>query len=91
MVHLVEDFYIDSDPNNYILRQKMVIKNKESKNYGQETFKDLGYYTDLETLLKGFVKFKGREFCMKKNKEIKDLIEEIRKQQKFIEELNLKV
>ena len=50
-----------------------------------------GYYVNLESLLNGFLKVKTREFISGNEKEIKDLVKEIKAQTDYIKKLNLKV
>ena len=54
MVKITDRFYINATTNCYILQEKTKIKDENSKNYGQEVFKDLGYYTTIDSCLKGF-------------------------------------
>lgn len=91
MVRVTDRFYIDANPNCYTLKEKAIVQDKNSKNYGQETYKDLGYYVSLESLLKGIVKTVTREYIAKNDTEINDLIKEIKRQEEFIESLNLKI
>lgn len=91
MIKVTDRFYIDANPNCYTLKEKVTVQDKKSKNYGQETYKDLGYYVSLESLLKGIVKTVTREYIAKNDVGINDLITEIRRQEEFIESLNLKI
>lgn len=91
MVKVTDRFYIDANANCYVLKEKTIVQDENSKNYGQEAYKDLGYYVSLESLLKGIIKTVTREYIAKNNTEINDLIKEIKRQEEFIESLNLKV
>lgn len=91
MIRITDDFYIDADSKNYILRERTIIQDKESKNYGKELFKDEGYYTSLEHLLKGFLKVQTREWIQSNSGNIKDLLKEIKNQNDFIQSLNIEV
>lgn len=91
MIKITDDFYIDADGKNYILRERSIIQDKESKNYGKELFKDEGYYTSLEHLLRGFLKIQTREWIQKNSGDIKDLLKEIENQNKFVESLKIEV
>ena len=91
MIKITDDFYIDADSKNYILRERTIIQDKESKNYGKELFKDEGYYTSLEHLLKGFLKVQTREWIQNNSGNIKDLLKEIKNQNDFIQSLNIEV
>ena len=91
MIKITDDFYIDADSKNYILRERTIIQDKESKNYGKELFKDEGYYTSLEHLLKGFLKVQTREWIQNNSGNIKDLLKEIKNQNDFIQSLIIEV
>ena len=91
MIKIDENFYIDADDNCYTLKEKTKVKDKKSKNYGEEAWKVCGFYVNLESLLSGFLKVKTREFVYSNEKEIKDLVKEIKAQTDYIKKLNLKV
>lgn len=91
MIKITDDFYIDSDVNNYTLKEKLIVKDEKSDKFGEEVYKDRGYYTTVEGCLKGFLKIQTRAWISKNSGEIKDLIKEIEKQNKFIDNLKLKV
>ena len=91
MVRITDRFYIEANTNCYTLKEKTTIQDRESENFGKEIFKDLGYYVSLEHCLKGLLKTITREYISKNDVEIKDLIKEIKKQEEFIESLDLDV
>lgn len=91
MIRITDRFYIDANTNCYTLKEKTTIQDKESENYGKEVFKDLGYYVSLEHCLKGLLKTNIREYISKNDVEIKDLIKELKKQEEFIESLDLDI
>ena len=91
MVKITDKFYIDADNHCYILKEKTIVQDQNSKNYGKELYKDLGYYTSLENLLKGISKDVTRRYINKNDVGIKELTEEIKRQEKYIESLDLKV
>jgi len=43
MIKITDRFYINANTNSYVLQEKTTVKDEQSKNYGQEIFKDLGY------------------------------------------------
>ena len=91
MIKITDRFFIDASTSCYILKEKAIIQDEKSKNFGQEAFKEEGYYPSIDGLLKGFVKATTREFISKSEKDsIEDLIKEIHKTNEFIENLNLK-
>lgn len=92
MVKITEKYYIDADTKNYVLKEKSSIQDEKSENFGKEIFKERGYYTSIEDLIQGFLKFTTREFISKtEDKDIKDLIKEIKSQTEFIKSLNLNI
>ena len=92
MVKVTDRFYIDANANCYVLKEKTIIKDESSKNYGQEKYEDRGYYTSLEGCLMGILKINTREYITKvEEKSIQDVVEEIRKTEEYIKSLNLKI
>lgn len=92
MIKITDRFYINANTNSYVLQEKTTVKDEQSKNYGQEIFKDLGYYTTLESCLKGFLKTITREYINKEEKNnLNELLEEVKKQNEFIESLKLNI
>lgn len=92
MIKVTDRFYIDANTNCYVLKEKTIVQDENSKNYGQEIFKDLGYYTNLESLLNGILKITTREFIAREDENsINDLIKEIKRAEDYLKSLNLKV
>ena len=49
MKHLINDYYLDTDKNNYVLVKRGI--STSGKNQGKEKFENIGYYgTNLELL-----------------------------------------
>lgn len=91
MIKIDDKFFIDADSNSYTLKEKDKIQDKKSKNYGEEVFRDRGYYVTLEGVLNGYLKAQTREFVQNNEADIKELIKEIKKQTEFVKKLNLKM
>lgn len=92
MIKITDRFYIDANSNCYVLKEKTIVQDENSKNYKQEIFKDAGYYTSLESLLRGILKTTTREFIAREEENsIQDLIKEINEVDEFLKSLNLKV
>ena len=92
MIKVTDRFYIDANTNCYVLKEKTIVQDEQSKNYKQEIFKDLGYYTNLESLLNGILKITTREYIAREEeRNIKELIEEIKRTEEYLKSLNLKV
>ena len=91
MIKIDDNFFIDADSNSYTLKEKDKIQDKKSKNYGEEVFRDRGYYVTLEGVLNGYLKAQTRDYVQNNETDIKELIKEIKKQTEFVKKLNLKV
>lgn len=91
MIKIDDKFFIDADSNSYTLKEKDKIQDKKSKNYGEEVFRDRGYYVTLEGVLNGYLKAQTRDYVQNNDVDVKELIKEIKKQTEFVKKLNLKV
>ena len=92
MIKITDRFYINATTNCYSLQEKTTIQDENSKNFGQEIFKDLGYYTTIEQCLNGFLKVKTREYIAKDTiNSIQDLKKEIKKTQELLHKLELDI
>lgn len=91
MIKIDENFFIDADSNSYTLKEKDKIQDKKSKNYGEEVFRDRGYYVTLDGVLNGYLKAQTRDYVQNNDVDVKELIKEIKKQTEFVKKLNLKV
>lgn len=83
MIKVTDRFYINASTNDYILQEKTIVQDKNSKNYGKEIFKDLGYYITIEDCLRGILKRTTREYI---SKEDENSIYDLQKQIKNVEE-----
>ncbi len=92
MIKITDKFYIDANTNCYVLKEKTLVQDEKSKNYGQEIFKDLGYYVGLESCLRGILKTTIREYITKQEeKSIQDLTKEIKRAEEYLKNLKLEV
>ena len=92
MIKVTDKYYITANTNCYTLQEKTTIQDENSKNYGQEVFKDIGYYTSLESCLKGILKANTREYISKDTTNtLQELINYIKSIEDYIKSLNLKV
>ena len=91
MIKITDTFYIDATSECYILKEKTIIQDENSKDFGKETYKVDGYYTRIEDCLKGFGKVNARKFIKKEQENtMQDLIKEIHRINKIIEKFDLK-
>ena len=91
MIKIDDKFFIDADSNSYTLKEKDKIQDKKSKNYGEEVFRDRGYYVTLDGVLNGYLKAQTRDYVQNNDVDVKELIKEIKKQTEFVKKINLKV
>ena len=92
MVKVTEKFYINASNTCYTLQEKTTIQDENSKNYGKEVFKDLGYYVSIESCLKGILKVSTREFIGKEEENtVKELLEYVKSQEELINSFKLDV
>ena len=92
MIKVADRFYINANSNCYILQEKTKVQDVKSENYGNEIYKDLGYYTTLESCLQGILKTVTTTFISKNEESsIKELLAQIKLQNDFIKSLNLNV
>ncbi len=92
MVKVTDRFYITANSNCYTLQEKTRVQDAKSKNYGKEMFKDLGYYTTIESCLKGILKTATREYISREEENnIYELQKEIKRTNEFLENLKLDV
>lgn len=55
IVKLNEDYGIGADDFNVVLYKRQVNKKEDSKNYGVEYYSPIGFYSNVESLLKGLI------------------------------------
>lgn len=92
MIKINERYYINANSNCYVLQEKTKIQDKKSKNFGKETYKDLGYYVTIENVLEGILKKEIREYINKETENnLKDLKEFIKEKEKHLKSLKLDI
>lgn len=92
MIKVTDRFYINASTNCYSLQEKTIVQDTKSENYGKEIFKDLGYYTTLESCLKGILKTTTREFIgQEQENSLKELMTQIKLQDEFLRKLKLDI
>ena len=89
MIKVTDKYYIDANTNCYTLKEKNIVQDKTSSNYGKEVFKELGYHTSIQDCLNGILKANTREFVNSKESTIYELIILIKEQQEFLKSLKL--
>lgn len=92
MIKVTDRFYINASSTCYTLQERTTIQDEKSKNYGNEVYKDLGYYVSIESCLKGILKVTTREFIGKEEENtVKELLEYIKSQDELIKSFKLDV
>ena len=79
MIKINDKYIIDSDENQFIVKEIGVVQDEKSKNYGEETQTTLGYYGTLEQAILGLEKMLQRRAIRIKDYTLKEFVEEIRK------------
>lgn len=98
MIKITNDYYIDTDPRNWILYKKYVIEEKDLKKckkakVGDERYEAIGYFPTLESLLKYLLEREKRDLAKSfEFQELQKFVEACRRMQnKFIEDVKVYV
>ena len=92
MIKVTDRFYINANSNCYVLQEKTKVQDEKSENYGKEIYKDLGYYTTLESCLQGILTTVTREYVSKNEENtVKELLTQVRLQSDFLKSLKLDI
>jgi len=59
-IHIEDDLWITSDDRNYMIAKRAMYKNKEDGEE-REQFNAIGYYSSLNSLIKGLLERKLRQ------------------------------
>ena len=88
MVKIDDEYIINANESCYTLEKIGQVEDVESQNYGKETKTIQGYYTTIENALNGYVKVKLRKYVSSETENtMKELLEQIRKLQKYIKQI----
>lgn len=92
MIKVTNRFYINANSNCYVLQEKTKVQDEKSENYGKEIYKDLGYYTTLESCLQGILTTVTRVYVSKNEENtVKELLTQVRLQTDFLKSLKLDI
>ena len=87
MVNIDNEYVINANESCYTLERKSTVQDAESKNYGKEIKVIEGYYTSIESALNGYMKARTRKYISSENENsLKELLNEIKKMQKYLKE-----
>lgn len=87
MIIIDKEYVINADDNCYRLDIKGKVQDENSKNYGKETLTTYGYYSTIESALRGYIKAKTRKYIAKETENTLDeLLEEIKRFEEIIED-----
>ena len=78
MIQIYKDFFIDADANCFMLKERKVLRNRESKEE-YDHFSTHGYYASIDGVYKGFIREVEREAL---------LDEGVKTWENFIEKMN---
>lgn len=78
MIKINEQYCIDADDNNFILKEIGTVQDEKSKNYGEKKEVVLGYYVSLEQALSGLETIMQRRAIKIKDMTLKEVKSEIR-------------
>lgn len=86
-VRLDDDFIIRVDDYGFSLIQHGITKSRNPKHIGKETERGVGYYFDLQTALKDYIRHIERE-CLKQsdNGSIQGLIDKLSEKEKTLQD-----
>ena len=88
MIKIDEEYIINATENCYTLEKITTVQDIKSKNYGKETKIIQGYYTTMQSVLKGYLKCKMRRFVdQDKINTINDFIKYLNKLEKFLKDM----
>ena len=92
MIKVTDRFYINASSTCYTLQEKTKVQDENSENYGKEIYKDLGYYSTLESCLQGILTTITREYISKEEENtVKELLTQVKLQSDFLKSLNLDI
>lgn len=83
-INLYKNWYLKSDPMNYILYEKRIVDDPNSKNNGNEYEQVEGYFTSIENALTAMCR---REIRSCKCTTLNGLLKEVKILEKLIKEL----
>lgn len=87
MIAIDDEYVINANESCYTLERKNTVQDVESKNYGKEIKTIEGYYTTVESALKGYIKTRTRKYISSENENsLKELIDEIKKMANYLKE-----
>lgn len=72
-LELDNEFFIESDENNFTLFKKGITGDK-AKNPGKETIKTIGFYGTLQSALRGYTKHSLR---LLENENVQDILDKL--------------
>lgn len=78
MIRINDNFGIDADEHQFILKEFSTVKDEKSKNFGKETEVVLGYYTTLANAINGLEKILSRRMVKIKDYTLKEAVEGIK-------------
>ena len=79
MIKINDNFIIDADENQFIVKELGTVKDEKSKNFGNKTEIPLGYYGTLASAANGLEKILARRAIKIKDYTLKEFAEVIKR------------
>ena len=87
MIKIDDEYRINSDAHCYHLEIVGKVEDKDSKNYGQERVDVYGYYSSIESCLRGYIKAKTRKYIAENTlNTLDELLKQIEEWETFVAE-----
>lgn len=87
MIKIDDEYIINANDNCYTLEKISIVKDETSKNFGQEIKVTEGYYSTIESVLTGYIKYKTRKYISKENENtLKELLSYIKDLEKYLKD-----
>lgn len=74
MIKVDNDYYIQADPDRYI-----VMKYQGKSKKGEDAYKTLSYHSSLKNAIEYIIKYKQREFINDNNVDLKEALDQFEK------------
>jgi hypothetical protein len=76
-IRLTDDYKLVTDPHNYVLQKRNVVQDKESENYGKETWNSIGWYARLEYLVNKLIELEIKQSDVTQMKELIAVVRDV--------------
>ena len=92
MIKINDKIYLDADSQCYMIKVKLAEDTEENRAKKIQLYDNYGYYVSLESAIKGLITMFTREYLAKKDKNtLNELLEEVKRIRKHVEDLDLNI